>query len=164
MKLLQLVIVLAISTSACRAGAAEAPEICPSASRYACAVPFESVYANRHELINKAVQLEGVVLVGVRSEPPGTTVPLALLFPSTERSEICNTALALQLTGSPRILEELRSASGGAVSIAGELALSDKGHWAQINVVRVSQLRTARGDAHVNCLNPEPPPAPPPES
>lgn len=137
--------------------------ICASASAdHVCAVPFEAIYSQREVLTNRAIRLDGVLVVGIRPEPPGSETPVMLLFPSMERARICNPEFAVELMPSSKeIANELRNASGGFVSVAGRLQPSSKGHWRQMEIkVPPALINSEKGDFQCMAAPPPPPPEP----
>lgn len=156
-------VVTLAATSCAQVDRHEPAGICGSTEQnHVCALPFEVTYSHREALTNRNVRLEGVLVVGVRPEPPGSENPVMLLFPSMERARICSPEFAIELvTASAEITSELRDASGGVVSVAGRLEPSEKGHWSQLEVADSPALISSeRGGFQCMTLPPPPPPEP----
>lgn len=138
--------------------------ICADAKAdYICAVPFEAIYSEREALTDRSIRLDGVLVVGLRPEPPGSEVPVMLLFPSIERAKICNAQFAIELVpSSAEIAIALRSADGGFVSVAGPLHPSRKGHWGEMKI-KVAPALIGGEKRKFECMTTPPPPPPEPE-
>jgi len=159
-----LIAATALATASCdRMEPQGASGICASVgANHVCAVPFEAIYAQREVLTDRAIRLDGVLVVGVRPEPPGSQTPVMLLFPSMERARICNPEFAIELVpSSEEIANELRNASGGFVSVAGRLQPSTKGHWSQMEITTPPALvNSEKGNFQCMAAPPPPPPEP----
>lgn len=138
-------------------------DVCGSGeAQHVCAVPFEVAYAHRGALIDRNIRLEGVLVAGVRPEPPGSKAPVVLLFPSTERARICNPGFAIELvSASSEIASQLVDAGGGLVSVAGRLKRSEKDHWAELEVMTAPALISSDRE-DFDCMSAPPPPLPEP--
>lgn len=133
-------------------------------TKHVCALPFEAVYSYRQVLVDRDIRLDGALVIGIRPEPPGSQTPVMLLFPSMERARICNPAFAIELlTTSDEIVNELREANGGFVSVAGRLQPSSRGHWSQLDVA-VSPISLSSERWDLNCMSVLPPMLPEPSS
>lgn len=132
---------------------------------HVCLVPFEALYFDRAHLAGRHLQLEGVLIVGTRPEPPGSEEPIMLLFPSMERAAICNPKLALELVPeSANNAADLRDAHGTYISVTGRLQPSKKGLWSEMQLVRpVSPISSVKGEFYCISAPPPPPPEPPAE-
>ena len=152
------VVIAALAASACsQNGRQELAGVCEHAgANHVCDVPFEVVYSGREALIGRNVRLEGVLVVGVRPEPPGSEVPVMLLFPSMERAKICHPKFAIELMPAVGgVANDLRDAKGGIVSVAGRLTSSAKGHWGELKVeARPALIFSDKSD--IRCMTPPP--------
>lgn len=159
-----LIATVVLATPSCaRIDHHQADDICGSTdASHVCTVPFEAIYSHREVLANRNVRLEGVLVVGIRPEPPGSEIPVMLLFSSMERARICNPELAIELvTASAEIANELKNASGGFVSVTGRLQPSAKGHWGQMEItVPPALVNSEKGN--FQCMTTPPPPPPEP--
>ena len=118
-----------------------------------CSVPYELVYSNFHDLLGRLVRIEGVLIVGVRPEPPGSNTKVALLFPSVERAERCNASFAVEVVpSSDDDYERLQELHGSYVSIAGIFDNSNFGHWASIMILKDPSPEGAAKGAFERCL------------
>lgn len=136
-----------------------APDICSNVSAgHVCAVPFEVMYAQRETLSGRLIRLDGVLVVGVRSEPPGSETTVALLFPSMERARMCNPEFAIELLASSKqVADDLRNASGRFVSVVGRSRPSPRGHWSQLEVMTPPALVSSEQE-DFQCMTAPPPP------
>lgn len=160
--LLVVIIVLATTISCDRVGSNANSGVCASTNvEHVCTVPFEAVYSQRETLFNRSIRLDGVVVVGVRPEPPGSKTPVILLFPSIERARICNSKLAIELVPfSKEIDNALKNANGEFVSVAGLLRQSSKGNWSQMEVTTLPALISSE-KYDFQCMTSAPPPLTP---
>jgi len=153
---------LALVTASCDAMEPQGVSgICAGVSpEHVCAVPFEAIYSQREVLTNRDVRLDGVLVAGIRPEPPGSETPVILLFSSMERAKICNPEFAIELIpSSEEMANELRSANGRFVSVSGQLQPSAKNHWAQIKVI-LSHTLISSEKGEFECMAAPPPPPP----
>jgi hypothetical protein len=169
MKVLRAIIVATTTltlTPSCRnAGQDEIKALCgPPNGRHVCSVPFETIFSHREALIDHFVALEGVLVVGVRGEPPGSKVPVALLFSSADRATTCNPGFAVEIKNSSgKWPEELKNANGYFVTVAGQLKRSPAGHWLELEYSRPPVwVNGVRGN--YSCMAPPPPMPPDPEA
>jgi hypothetical protein len=141
----------------------DVPSICQKSDvSHVCLVPFEALYTQRDNLAGQLIRLDGVLVSGARSEPPGSELPVILLFPSVERAEMCNPGLAVELlTTSEKVLDGFRKADGGFVSVVGKLQQSHRGHWSQMQVVSAPTLISSE-QHDLSCMKTPPPPKPEP--
>lgn len=139
-------------------------DVCKGTDKtHVCSVPFEVVFSDREALIGRNVELQGVLVVGTRPEPPGSQTPVMLLFSSTERAKICSPEFAIELVASKEVVRELENINGSTVSVAGQLKLSPRGHWSQLDVVTAPTLLHGE-KGRFECMTAPPPPPPEPAS
>jgi hypothetical protein len=126
-----------------------------------CDVPFEAVYSNRSDLIEKRISIDGVLLAGVGGE--FASVPTVLLFPSVEKAQVCDHAFAIEIVvDSKSLFDKLKISSGKIVNISGVLRRSGNGHWATLEITREPSILQERHELYPTCLKAPPPPPPPP--
>jgi hypothetical protein len=158
-----LIAAVILATASCgKTRANNDSDICATEDQnHVCVAPFAALYSHRQALVGRNIRVEGVVVVGVRPEPPGSSIPVVLLFPSAERARLCNPELAVELVASRDLADELSVVSGGFVSVAGKLQLSQKGHWSELVVTAApSLLGGERGE--FACMKAAPPAPPEP--
>jgi len=95
-----------------------------------CKIPFDLVYTHRKSFVGRKIQLNGFLLAGSQFESSSSNESLILLFPSTERAEICEIRYAIEIfPDSDQMLNELIGLSGWVVSISGEFHRNLTGHY-----------------------------------
>ena len=125
-----------------------------------CHAPFEAIYSSREKLMNHNVRLDGVLIVGFRSDPPESQKLIALLFPSAERAQMCNPKFAIEVVAnSDSLSDALEDYSGRFVSVAGRLTHGKFGAWARIELARPPALLSGE-KIESSCMQ-TPPPTPP---
>jgi hypothetical protein len=128
-----------------------------------CFSSIEQLVSQGHSLEGKLVQTSGVLLVGVREEPPGVTSETALLFASSADAEDCKIGQALEVkVVSGEDWQRLEEFSGRTVFVSG---LFEKGFGAaggRVNLLVLPQVQDNPPFGGHNCLQlaPEPPPEP----
>ena len=161
---LLLTIVVAVFGSSCaHTEHSEAQVICPDkGENIICPLPFEAILSHRKDFEGRLVRLDGILVVGVTEEPPGSMHHVAALFSSTERAEQCRLEFSIELEATtPEISSELEQANGLYVSLAGQLMPSQNGHWSRLEVLKPPSYFTVQKH-DIDCLRPAPPAPPEP--
>jgi hypothetical protein len=131
------------------------------APHHVCSIPYELLYSDRAALLGKLVRIEGVLVVGVQAEPPGSTVPAMALFASAERAQACNLEHAVRIeVTSAQVAEQFAALDGWHVSMTGRLRPADAGGWLTLETDREPSLTTGTQLDLPYCLKPPPPPPP----
>jgi hypothetical protein len=144
--------------SACHS---EQSKTCSNNKSQICSIPFELLYVNRKSFANRDIELEGVLVAGQRSEPPGSNTPVILLFSSAERAQICNPEFAVNIVPrSEKIRLALNAASGNFVSVHGLLSTGTTTYWADMKVTAPAVSLGRPTNDFKSCME-LPPPMPP---
>lgn len=134
----------------------------PDNTALVCSVPFESIFSQPDLFVDKAISLDGVLVIGTKPDSPG--VPIILLFPSVERVAFCNHRFAIEIhSDSGDNMRDLKLYQGWLVNVAGtfERGADNSYYWGSINLLGpptpLGQGTNAYGDVY-RCMQPPPPP------
>lgn len=148
----------AISTS-CNGADSNPERLCRNLNQnQICGLPFEAALLKRGELLGRNIRVAGFLVIGVESEPPGSSRPVMLLFPSLERANLCDLNSALELTDSTgKIYEKMKQNNGAGVSVAGKFDFSSGKYWAKIDMSSEPSLIFNNQNSSIdNCMMPPP--------
>lgn len=134
-------------------------DVCPNGEdSYVCEIPYELLYSDREYFVGRNVRVDGVLIRGVLSEPPGSEAEAVLLFSSAERAAFCDVGRAIKIVGyDPNDPSNVREGGQRYVSVVGRFSVGNDGYWGEIVLYRTPTPRFVPVDLDVNCLRLPPP-------